>query len=102
MALNSSDTNVSTLVVNKCTKDQYDAMSSHSGSELYIVPEDIDGTPTQNGASPISSGAVYAALAGKQDTLTFDNAPMADSLRPVTSAGILAALENAGIVWTEL
>lgn len=63
MALNSSDTNVSTLVVNKCTKDQYDAMASHSGNELYIVPEDIDSTPRQDSQLPVSSGGVYAALA---------------------------------------
>ena len=63
MALNSSDTNVSTLVINKCTKDQYDSMSSHSGNELYIVPEDIDNTPRQGSPLPVSSGGVYAALA---------------------------------------
>ena len=102
MALTSSDSNVSTLVVNKCTKDQYDMMASHSGDELYVVEENIDATPTQNSGNPISSGGVYAALSGKQDTLTFDNTPTANSTKPVTSAGILEAIQNAGIVWTEL
>lgn len=63
MALNSQDTNVSTLVINKCTKDQYDAMTTHSGDELYVVNEDIDSTPTQDSPYPVSSGGVYAALA---------------------------------------
>lgn len=63
MALNSSDTTVSTLVVNKCTKDQYNAMATHSSDELYVVNEDIDSTPTQNSTNPVSSGGVYAALA---------------------------------------
>ena len=63
MALTSSDTNVSTLVVNKCTKDQYDTMATHSGDELYVVNEDIDSTPRQNSANPVSSGGVYASLA---------------------------------------
>ena len=63
MALNSSDTNVSTLIVNKCTKDQYDAMATHSGDELYVVNEDIDSTPRQNSTNPVTSGGVYAALA---------------------------------------
>ena len=62
MALNSSDTNLSTLVVNKCTKKQYDDMTNKSINELYIVPEDIDATPTQNSTNPVTSGGVYAAL----------------------------------------
>ena len=62
MALTSSDTNLATLVVNKCTKEQYDAMSNKSINELYIVPEDIDTTPRQNSELPITSGAVYDAL----------------------------------------
>lgn len=69
MALNSSDTNISTLVVNKCTKDQYDAMASHSGNELYIVPENIDNTPRQDSPFPVSSGGVYAALAALEQRI---------------------------------
>lgn len=63
MALTSSDSNIPTLVVNKCTKDQYDAMTTHSGDELYVVNEDIDSTPRQGSTDPVSSGGVYAALA---------------------------------------
>ena len=69
MALNSSDTNISTLVVNKCTKAQYDDMTNKSINELYIVPEDIDTTPTQNSTLPVTSGGVYAALAALEQRI---------------------------------
>ena len=69
MALNSSDTNLSTLVVNKCTKKQYDDMTNKSINELYIVPEDIDTTPTQNSTNPVTSGGVYAALAALEQRI---------------------------------
>lgn len=41
--------------------------------------------------------AVEQALSGKQDTLTFDQAPTADSQNPVTSGGVYKAIRNAGI-----
>lgn len=41
-----------------------------------------------------SAKAVYDALAGKQDTLTFDAAPTAGSTNPVTSGGIKSAIDN--------
>lgn len=40
---------------------------------------------------------IDAALAGKEDTLTFDNTPTANSTNPVTSGGIYIALQNAGV-----
>ena len=94
MAITSSDTNVSTLIVNKCTKDQYDAMTSHSGNELYVVNEDIDSSPTQNSTNPVTSGGVYTALSGKQNTLTFDNTPTTSSNNPVTSNGIKEYIDS--------
>ena len=57
MALNSSDTNVPALVINKCTKAQYDAMPSHSLSELYLVPEADDALRTVT-----ASGSGYVTL----------------------------------------
>lgn len=62
MALNSIDTNLTSLVVNKCTKSQYDEMSSHSMNELYVVPEDIDTVPTSNSTNPVTSGGVKTAI----------------------------------------
>ena len=37
---------------------------------------------------------VEMALDGKQETLTFDATPMADSANPVTSGGVFTALED--------
>ena len=51
----------------------------------------FDDTPTQNSVNPVKSGGVYAALATKQNALTFDSAPTAGSSNPVTSDGIKAA-----------
>ena len=38
------------------------------------------------------AGEVNTSLAGKQDALTFDTTPTEDSVNPVTSGGIYAAL----------
>ena len=43
---------------------------------------------------PVST-AVNAALANKQDTLTFDDAPTAESANPVKSSGIKSAIDTA-------
>ena len=56
----------------------------------------FDNSPTENSTNPVKSGGVYTALAGKQDTLTFDNAPTANSNNPVKSGGVYTAVG----VWT--
>ena len=45
-----------------------------------------------DGASIDSFADVETALAGKQDTLTFDSAPTSESTNPVTSGGVYTAL----------
>lgn len=62
---------------------------------LQIVEDNSDSTPTENSTAPVTSGGVFAALAGKEDTLTFDTAPTAESTNPVTSAGIKTYVDNA-------
>ena len=52
----------------------------------------FDTTPTQGSTNPVTSGGIYTALTGKQNTLTFDSAPQAASDNPVKSSGIYAAL----------
>lgn len=52
----------------------------------------IDAQPVEDSGNPISSGGVYDALQGKQDTLTIDAAPTLDSTNPVQSGGTAAAL----------
>ena len=46
-----------------------------------------------------SAKAVYTALSGKQDTLTFDTTPTVNSTNPVTSGGVYNAItENEEVV----
>lgn len=64
-----TDTTVSNLIINKLTKEQYDAIASPSATELYLVPDEIDSSPTSGSSNPVTSGGVYTALSNKQDTL---------------------------------
>lgn len=75
-----------------------------NGNEIELEISDLpnilralsnpDSTPTQDSDKLITSAAVYAALAGKQNTLTFDPTPTADSQNPVTSGGVKTALDS--------
>ena len=52
----------------------------------------IDPVPTEDSPNAVSSGGVYDALEGKQDTLTFDVTPTQDSTNPVESGGVYSAI----------
>ena len=54
----------------------------------------FDSTPTSASSNPVTSGGVYAALAGKQATLSFDATPTLDSTNPVTSGGVYSSLSG--------
>lgn len=55
----------------------------------FVISEiPTDTTPTANSEKYITSGGVAAALAAKQGTLTFDNAPTDGSNNPVKSDGV--------------
>lgn len=56
------------------------------------LPNLMDSTPTENSNSPVKSGGIYTALAGKQPTLTFDTIPTEGSENPVESGGVFNAL----------
>ena len=56
------------------------------------LPNVMDSTPTENSNSPVKSGGIYTALAGKQPTLTFDTIPTEGSENPVESGGVFNAL----------
>ena len=64
-----TDTNVTQLVINKLTKAQYDALQSKSETELYLVPDEMDNTPTSGSTNPVTSDGIKTALDTKQDTL---------------------------------
>lgn len=58
--MTSTDNTVSELVINKMTQAQYDALAIKSATELYLVPEEVDQTPTSgNTTHLISSDGVY-------------------------------------------
>ena len=69
-----------------------------SGGAVYMAlagKQDVltfDHAPEENSENPVTSGGVSAALAGKQDVLTFDHAPEENSENPVTSGGVYAEL----------
>ena len=65
MATTYTDTNVSQLVINKMTQAEYNALQSKSDTELYLVPESVDSSPTQSSTNSVQSGGVYSALADK-------------------------------------
>lgn len=72
---------------------------SRTGSTQYNISEvvntDLNAQPRFHDTIPTSL-AVYNALKNKQDTLTLDQTPTADSQNPVTSGGVYAALQGAG------
>lgn len=57
----------------------------------------FDNAPTLNSDNPVKSNGIKQALDLKQDALTFDNTPTSGSSNPVTSDGIYQALAGAGI-----
>lgn len=57
-----TDTQVNDLKINVLTEAQYEQIQSPSDTELYLVPETVDTTPTSGSTNPITSGGVYAAL----------------------------------------
>ena len=80
-----TSTTVNNLKINKLTKAQYDDIQSPSETELYLVEESIDTTPTQNSTNLVSSGGVYTALSGKADS---------SSLATVATSGSYNDLSN--------
>ena len=81
----STSTTVNNLKINKLTKAQYDEIQNPSETELYLVEESIDTTPTQNSTNPVQSGGVYTALSGKADS---------SSLATVATSGSYNDLSN--------
>ena len=86
-----TDTNVNNLVINKLTKAQYDTIQSPSETELYLVEESIDTTPTSGSNNLVTSGGVYTALSGKADS---------SSLATVATSGSYNDLSNTPTIPT--
>ena len=74
-----------------------DLVTSAALNDLNTRKQDtltFDDAPTANSNNPVKSGGVKTALDGKQDTLTFDDAPTEDSTNPVTSGGVFDAISD--------
>lgn len=61
----------------------------------------FDDSPTSGSNNPVKSGGVYTALGGKQDTLTFDNSPTSGSSNPVKSGGVYTALASKPTIYRD-
>lgn len=53
------DKTVNNLVINKMTQAQYDELNPKSDTELYLVPEEVDQTPTNGSSNLVSSDGIY-------------------------------------------
>ena len=84
-------TTVNSLKINKLTKAQYDDIQNPSETELYLVEESIDTTPTSGSENPVSSGGVYSALQGKADSS--DLASKEDKVDIVSASGATLTAE---------
>ena len=69
----STSTSVDSLKIHVLTKAQYDEIQNPSDTELYLVPDTIDSSPTSGSGNPVSSGGVYTALSGKADSSSLTN-----------------------------
>lgn len=76
---------------NKATNTVYDLTDTDAQGKLTAI---LDGTTIDSFAD------VESALAGKEDTLTFDNAPTDGSSNPVKSDGVYDALQEK-VSWDE-
>ena len=91
-----------TAIANYYTQAQVDTLldsyytKSEVNTELAGKQDTLtfDTTPTANSTNPVTSGGVKTALDAKQNALTFDSTPTAGSSNPVTSAGIKTAFGN--------
>ena len=56
----------------------------------------FDDAPRADSSNPVKSSGIYSALQGKQSSLTFDSTPTQGSSNPVTSGGIYTAIQQGG------
>lgn len=87
-----TDTIVNNLVINKLTRAQYDQIENPSDTELYLIPDEIDDTPTSGSDNLITSDGVYNAISNKVDKVgsSTDNAV-------VRFDGTSGNIQNSGV-----
>lgn len=65
--------------------------------DMQKIDAGIHAAKTQAQSAANGVAALQTAVSGKQDTLTFDSAPISGSSNPVTSGGIYNALQNVSV-----
>lgn len=80
------------LIIPRSYSEYINKTDAATLSQALQLPNVMDSTPTENSNSPVMSGGIYTALAGKQPTLTFDTIPTEGSKNPVESGGVFNAL----------
>lgn len=80
------------LIIPRAYNDYINKTDAATLSQALQLPSVMDLTPTENSNRPVRSGGIYAALAGKQPTLTLDGNPTKGSNNPVSSDGLYTAL----------
>lgn len=65
-----TDITVNNLVINQLTKSQYESIQNPSETELYLVPDEIDSSPTSGSDNPVTSDGIYNALQRKADKVS--------------------------------
>ena len=74
--------------------------SMHFGPDYARIDVDADGTPTSGSSKPVTSGGVYTALAGKQNTLTAGNgiSIVNNVISALSSGGVTALADQDGLL----
>ncbi len=80
------------LIIPRSYNDYINKSDPLGVSQALALNGVMDAAPTENSEKPAKSGGIYAALAGKQPALTFDDVPTDGSNNPVKSGGIYTAL----------
>ena len=80
------------LIIPRSYNDYINKSDPIGVSQALALNGVMDAAPTENSEKPAKSGGIYAALAGKQPALTFDDVPTDGSINPVKSSGIYDAL----------
>lgn len=89
-----TDTQVNDLKINVLSEAQYEQIQSPSSTELYLVPEVVDTTPTSESTNTITSGGVYNALQSLPEGVFMCNYNTSTHTMDKTPEQILQAKEN--------
>ena len=98
-----TDTSVSNLVINKMTKAQYDSLVNPSTTELYLVPDEMDTTPTAGSDNPVTSEGIKTYVDGAITGVTTDLSNKVDKVQSSTDNAVVrfngtsSAIQNSSV-----